>query len=45
MKFVVNLVQAELMEALSESIVFGEKLGFDISKILEVFDSSKTGIQ
>ena len=39
MKFVVNLVQAELMEALSESIVFGEKLGFDISKILEVFDS------
>ena len=39
MKFVVNLVQAELMEALSESIVFGEKLGFNISKILEVFDS------
>lgn len=39
MKFVVNLVQAELMEALSESIVFGEKLGFSIDKILEVFDS------
>jgi 3-hydroxyisobutyrate dehydrogenase/2-hydroxy-3-oxopropionate reductase len=39
MKFVVNLVQAELMEALSESIVFGEKLGFSIAKILEVFDS------
>jgi 3-hydroxyisobutyrate dehydrogenase-like beta-hydroxyacid dehydrogenase len=39
MKFVVNLVQAELMEALSESVVFGEKLGFSISKILEVFDS------
>lgn len=39
MKFVVNLVQAELMEALSESIVFGEKLGFGIDKILEVFDS------
>ncbi len=39
MKFVVNLVQAELMEALSESIVFGEKLGFSISQILEVFDS------
>lgn len=39
MKFVVNLVQAQLMEALSESIVFGEKLGFGIAKILEVFDS------
>ena len=39
MKFVVNLVQAELIEALSESIVFGEKLGFSIAKILEVFDS------
>lgn len=39
MKFVVNLVQAELMEALSESIVFGEKLGFNVAKILEVFDS------
>jgi 3-hydroxyisobutyrate dehydrogenase-like beta-hydroxyacid dehydrogenase len=39
MKFVVNLVQAQLMEALAESIVFGEKLGFSIEKILEVFDS------
>lgn len=39
MKFVVNLVQAQLMEALAESIVFGEKLGFSIDKILEVFDS------
>lgn len=39
MKFVVNLVQAELMEALSESVVFGEKLGFGIDKILEVLDS------
>jgi 3-hydroxyisobutyrate dehydrogenase-like beta-hydroxyacid dehydrogenase len=39
MKFVVNLVQAQLMEALAESIVFGEKLGFGIDKILEVFDS------
>jgi 3-hydroxyisobutyrate dehydrogenase/2-hydroxy-3-oxopropionate reductase len=27
------------MEALSESIVFGEKLGFNVAKILEVFDS------
>ncbi|NJC88162.1 MAG: NAD(P)-dependent oxidoreductase [Desulfuromonas sp.] len=39
MKFVVNLVQAELMEALCESVVFGEKLGFGIDKILEVLDS------
>lgn len=39
MKFVVNLVQAELMEALAESIVFGEKLGFSVDKILEVLDS------
>jgi 3-hydroxyisobutyrate dehydrogenase-like beta-hydroxyacid dehydrogenase len=39
MKFVVNLVQAQLMEALAESIAFGEKLGFGIDKILEVFDS------
>lgn len=39
MKFVVNLVQAELMEALAEAIVFGEKLGFSVDKILEVLDS------
>jgi 3-hydroxyisobutyrate dehydrogenase/2-hydroxy-3-oxopropionate reductase len=39
MKFVVNLVQAELMEALAEAIVFGEKLGFTVDKILEVLDS------
>ncbi|AJE03450.1 NAD(P)-dependent oxidoreductase [Geobacter pickeringii] len=39
MKFVVNLVQAEMMEALAESIVFGEKLGFSVDKILEVLDS------
>lgn len=39
MKFVVNLVQAELMEALAESIVFGEKMGFSVDKILEVLDS------
>lgn len=38
MKFVVNLVQAELMQALSEAIVFGEKLGFNVDKILEVLD-------
>lgn len=39
MKFVVNLVQAELMQALAESIVFGEKLGFTADRILEVLDS------
>jgi len=39
MKFIVNLVQAELMQALSEGIVFGEKLGFTADKILEVLDS------
>jgi 3-hydroxyisobutyrate dehydrogenase-like beta-hydroxyacid dehydrogenase len=39
MKFIVNLVQAELIQALSESIVFGEKMGFTVDKILEVLDS------
>jgi len=39
MKFIVNLVQAELMQALSESLVFGEKMGFAADKILEVLDS------
>jgi 3-hydroxyisobutyrate dehydrogenase len=39
MKFVVNLVQAELMQTLSEGLVFGEKMGFSADKILEVLDS------
>jgi 3-hydroxyisobutyrate dehydrogenase-like beta-hydroxyacid dehydrogenase len=39
MKFVVNLVQAELMEALAEGLVLGEKLGFAADKILEVLES------
>lgn len=39
MKFIVNLVQAELMVALAEGLVFGEKLGFTPDKILEVLDS------
>ncbi|ANA40526.1 MULTISPECIES: NAD(P)-dependent oxidoreductase [Geobacter] len=39
MKLVVNLVQAELMQALAESVVFGEKLGFTADRILEVLDS------
>lgn len=39
MKFLVNLVQAELLQALSEGLVFGEKMGFTADKILEVLDS------
>ena len=39
MKFVVNLVQAEQMQALAEGLVLGEKLGFQADKILEVLDS------
>lgn len=39
MKFIVNLVQAELIQALSEGLVFGEKMGFSVDKILEVLDS------
>lgn len=39
MKYVVNLVQAELMQTLAEGVVFGEKLGFTADKILEVLDS------
>lgn len=39
MKLVVNLMQAELMQALAEGLVFGEKLGFSADKILEVLES------
>ncbi len=39
MKFVVTLFQAHLMESLSEALVFGDKLGFSVGRILEVFDS------
>ncbi len=39
MKFIVNLVQGELMETLAEGLVFGEKLGFKAEKILEVLES------
>lgn len=39
MKFVVNLVQAELMEALAEGLVLGDRLGFKAEKILEVLES------
>jgi 3-hydroxyisobutyrate dehydrogenase-like beta-hydroxyacid dehydrogenase len=43
MKFVVNLVQAELMQALAEGLVFGEKLGLDSTKVLEVLESGGVG--
>lgn len=39
MKFVVNLMQAELMQALAEGLVLGQKLGFTPEKILEVLES------
>jgi 3-hydroxyisobutyrate dehydrogenase len=39
MKLIVNLLQAEMMQSLSEGLVFGEKLGFKPDKILEVLDS------
>jgi len=39
MKYVVNMVQAELVEVLAEGIVFGEKMGFSADKILEVLDT------
>lgn len=39
MKTVVNLMQAELMQALAEGLVLGQKLGFTAEKILEVLES------
>lgn len=39
MKFVVTQFQAHLMEGLAESLAFGEKQGFSVDQILEVFDS------
>jgi len=39
MKFIVTLVQAELMEALSEGLVLGDRLGFSNDQILEVLDA------
>jgi 3-hydroxyisobutyrate dehydrogenase-like beta-hydroxyacid dehydrogenase len=39
MKFIVNLVQGEMMLALAEGLTFGEKLGFSADRILEVLDS------
>ncbi len=39
MKFIVNLVQAELVQVLAEGLVFGEKMGFKADRILEVLDT------
>ena len=39
MKLVVTQFQAHLMEGLAESLAFGEKLGFNADRIIEVFDS------
>lgn len=39
MKFVVTLMQSQLMEALSESLVLGDRLGFTNDQILEVLDA------
>jgi len=39
MKFIVNMVQAELVQVLAEGLVFGDKLGFTADKILEVLDT------
>lgn len=39
MKFIVNLVQAELVQVLAEGLVFGEKMGFNADRILEVLDT------
>lgn len=39
MKYVVNLIQGQLVEGLAEALVFGEKLGFSADRILEVLDS------
>lgn len=39
MKFIVNMVQADLVQVLAEGLVFGEKMGFEADKILEVLDT------
>lgn len=39
MKLVVTLVQAQLMEALAEGLVLGDRLGFSNDQILEVLDA------
>ncbi len=39
MKFIVNMVQGTLVQVLAEGLVFGEKMGFNADKILEVLDT------
>ncbi|MBN1141899.1 MAG: NAD(P)-dependent oxidoreductase [Deltaproteobacteria bacterium] len=39
MKFVVDMLQAQLIEALAEGFVLGEKLGFKMDQILEVLET------
>ena len=39
MKFIVNMVQGTLVQVLAEGLVFGEKMGFEAEKILEVLDT------
>ena len=39
MKLIVNMLQAEMMQSLSEGLIFGERMGFKADKILEVLDS------
>jgi len=39
MKFIVDMLQAQLAEALAEGLMLGEKLGFKAEKILEVIDA------
>ncbi|KAA0893965.1 NAD(P)-dependent oxidoreductase [Oryzomonas rubra] len=39
MKFIVNMVQAELVQVLAEGLVLGDKMGFTADKILEVLDT------
>jgi 3-hydroxyisobutyrate dehydrogenase-like beta-hydroxyacid dehydrogenase len=39
MKFIVDMLQAQLIEALAEGFVLGEKLGFKMDQILEVLET------
>ncbi len=39
MKFIVTMMQSQLIEALSESLVLGDRLGFSNDQILEVLDA------
>jgi len=39
MKFIVDMLQAQLIEALAEGFLLGEKLGFKMDQILEVLET------